>query len=61
VKIVGWIIAGFFTPGPELDIEQQAWRNYERVGEKTSASMRNVLRQIVFHGHFMGETNSPSS
>jgi hypothetical protein len=30
VKIVGWIIAGFFTPGPELDIEQRAWRNYER-------------------------------
>jgi hypothetical protein len=30
VKIVGWIIAGFFTPGPELDIQLQAYRDYER-------------------------------
>jgi len=30
VKIVEWVIAGFATPGPELDIEQQAFRAFAR-------------------------------
>jgi hypothetical protein len=30
VKTVGWVIAGFATPGPELEIEQQAFRAFAR-------------------------------
>jgi hypothetical protein len=30
VKTVGWVIAGFATPGPEPEIEQQAFRAFAR-------------------------------